>query len=317
LSGVRSLYDLRGRDLVCLLDYSREEIEGLIRLGLEFKRRYYMGERRVPVLEGKSIAMIFEKPSTRTRVSFHVAAWQLGAEALSLGWNELQLGRGETIADTARVLSRYVDGIVARVREHWKVEELASHSRVPVINGLSDLSHPVQALGDYMTILELLGRLKGVTLAFVGDGSDNVLHSLLVAGAKLGVNIVVASPPQLRPDERILEAALEAARESGAEIRIVEDPVEAVEGADVVYTDVWVSMGQEAQREERIRLLRPYQVNEELMEKAGKAIFMHCLPAHRGEEVTDGVIDGPRSAVWVQAENRLHIQKAVLAALLG
>ncbi len=314
--GVRSLYDLKGRDLVCLTDYSPEEIRGLIELGLEFKRRYYMGERVVPVLQGRSIAMIFEKPSTRTRVSFQVAAWQLGANAMSLGWNELQLGRGETIADTARVLSRYVDGIVARVREHLKVEELARHSRVPVINGLSDLSHPVQALGDYMTILELLGRLKGVKLAFVGDGSDNVLHSLLIAGAKLGVSVYVATPKSLQPDPRILEAAREAAGETGAEIVIVEDPEEAVSGADVVYTDVWVSMGQEAQREEKVRLLRPYQVNERLMEKAGKAIFMHCLPAHRGEEVTDEVIDGPRSAVWVQAENRLHIQKAVLASLI-
>ncbi len=314
--GIRSLYDLRGRDLVCLTDYSPEEIRGIIELGLEFKRRFYQGERVIPVLEGRSIAMIFEKPSTRTRVSFQVAAWQLGANALSLGWNELQLGRGETIADTARVLSRYVDGIVARVREHFKVEELARHSRVPVINGLSDLSHPVQALGDYMTILELLGRLKGVRLVFVGDGSDNVLHSLLVAGAELGVNVTVATPRQLQPDQAILRAAREAAEESGAEIEIVEDPVEAVRGADVVYTDVWVSMGQESLREEKVRLLKPYQVNSRLMEAAGKAIFMHCLPAHRGEEVTDDVIDGERSAVWIQAENRLHVQKAVLAALI-
>ncbi len=313
---VRSLYDLRGRDLLCLADYSGEEIRGLIDLALEFKRRYYMGERRIPVLEGRSIAVIFEKPSTRTRVSLQVAAWQLGAQAISLGWNELQLGRGETIADTARVLSRYVDSIVARVKEHSKLEELARYSRVPVINALSDYSHPLQAIADYMTILELLGRLEGVKLAFVGDGSDNVLHSLLVAGAKLGVSVYVATPRQLQPDRRVLEAALEAARETGAEIRIMEDPYEAVSGADVVYTDVWVSMGQEQLREEKIRLLRPYQVNSKLMEAAGRAIFMHCLPAHRGEEVTDDVIDGPRSAVWVQAENRLHSAKAVLASLI-
>ena len=313
-----TLYDLKGRSLTCLRDYSPDEIRALIEMGLEFKRRYYAGERVIPVLKGHSIAMIFEKPSTRTRVSFEVAAWQLGAKAMYLGWRELQLGRGETIADTARVLSRYVDGIVARVYEHEKVEELARYSRVPVINGLSDLSHPVQALGDYMTILEVKGRLKGVKLAFVGDGSDNVLHSLLIAGAKLGVDIVVATPKELRPREDILKAALDAAAESGSEIRITEDPYTAVSGADVVYTDVWVSMGQESMREEKTRLLRPYQVNRRLMEAAGgKALFMHCLPAHRGEEVTDEVIDGPWSIVWDQAENRLHIQKAVLAALIA
>lgn len=312
-----TLYDLKGRSLTCLTEYSPDEIRMLIELGLDFKRRFYAGERIIPVLKGRSIAMIFEKPSTRTRVSFDIAAWQLGARALYLGWRDLQLGRGETIADTARVLSRYVDGIVARVKEHRKVEELARYSRVPVINGLSDLSHPVQALGDYMTILEVKGELKGVKLAFIGDGGDNVLHSLLVAGAKLGVDIVIATPKQLQPDPRILEAALKAAEESGSEIRIVEDPYEAVAGADVVYTDVWVSMGQEEAREAKVRLLQPYQVNVKLMEAAGsEALFMHCLPAHRGEEVTDEVIDGPQSIVWDQAENRLHIQKAILSALI-
>lgn len=312
-----TLYDLKGRSLTCLADYSPDEVRGLIELGLDYKRRYYAGERVIPVLKGRSIAMIFEKPSTRTRVSFEVAAWQLGASALYLGWRDLQLGRGETIADTARVLSRYVDGIVARVKEHSKVEELARYSRVPVINGLSDLSHPVQALGDYMTILEVKGGLRGVKLAFIGDGSDNVLHSLLVAGAKLGVDIVIATPKQLQPDARILEAALKAAEESGSEIRIVEDPYDAASGADIVYTDVWVSMGQEAEREEKVKLLQPYQVNQELMDAAGsKALFMHCLPAHRGEEVADEVIDGKQSIVWDQAENRLHIQKAVLSALI-
>lgn len=312
-----TLYDLKGRSLTCLTEYSPDEIRMLIELGLDFKRRFYAGERIIPVLKGRSIAMIFEKPSTRTRVSFDIAAWQLGARALYLGWRDLQLGRGETIADTARVLSRYVDGIVARVKEHRKVEELARYSRVPVINGLSDLSHPVQALGDYMTILEVKGELKGVKLAFIGDGGDNVLHSLLVAGAKLGVDIVIATPKQLQPDPRILEAALKAAEESGSEIRIVEDPYEAVAGVDVVYTDVWVSMGQEEAREAKVRLLQPYQVNVKLMEAVGsEALFMHCLPAHRGEEVTDEVIDGPQSIVWDQAENRLHIQKAILSALI-
>ncbi len=309
-----TLYDLKGRSMICLTEYTRDELESLISLGLELKRRFYAGERLIPVLEGRTIAMIFEKPSTRTRVSFEVAARQLGAHAMYMNWRDLQLGRGETIADTARVLSRYVDAIVARVREHGKLEELARHSRVPVINALSDLSHPCQALGDYMTLLEIKGRLKGLTLAFVGDGSDNVLHSLLVAGAKLGVNIRIATPRQLQPDPRLLEHARRAAEETGAEIHITEDPVEAVRGADAVYTDVWVSMGQEARAEEKRRLLEKYRVNARLLEAAGpRAVFMHCLPAHRGEEVTDDVIDGPRSIVWDQAENRLHIQKAILA----
>jgi len=311
-----SLFNLKGRDLLWLADYSREEITHIIEYGLELKRRFYGGERVIPVLHGRSIGLIFEKPSTRTRVSFEVAAYQLGAQSVYMSWGELQLGRGETVADTARVLSRYLDGIVARVKRHSTLEELARHASIPVINGLSDLVHPVQALGDMMTIKEKLGRLEGVKLVFVGDGSDNVLHSLLLAGAKLGLHIVVATPKSLRPDERILREAMRAAEESGARIEIVEDPYEAVEGADVVYTDVWVSMGQEDIAEEKIRMLKPYQVNSKLMERAPKAIFMHCLPAMRGQEVTDEVIDGPRSAVWDQAENRLHIEKAILALLI-
>ncbi|MEB3787823.1 MAG: ornithine carbamoyltransferase [Desulfurococcales archaeon] len=311
------LFNLKGRHLITLIDYTGEEIRHIIETGLLFKRRYYSGERVIPVLKGRTIAMIFEKHSTRTRVSFSVAAAQLGAEPLYLGWNELQLGRGETIADTARVLSRYVDAIVARVKRHETLEELARYSSVPVINALSNLTHPAQALGDYMTILEKKGKLQGIRLAFVGDGSDNVLHSLLLAGAKLGVNIVVASPRELRPDPRILKAAEEAAAASGASIEFTVDPVEAVRGADVVYTDVWVSMGQEAEAEKRIQMLRPYQVNERLMREAGpQALFMHCLPAMRGMEVTDDVIDGPQSIVWDQAENRLHVQKAILALLV-
>lgn len=311
-----SLFNLKGRHLLWLADYSGEEIMHIIEYGLELKRRFYGGERIIPVLRGRSIGMIFEKPSTRTRVSFEVAAYQLGAQSIYMSWGELQLGRGETIADTARVLSRYLDAIVARVKRHETLEELARHSRIPVINGLSDLVHPVQALGDMMTIKEKLGKLKGVKLVFVGDGSDNVLHSLLLAGSKLGLHIVVATPRQLQPNRVVMERALEAARESGATLEVVEDPYEAVEGADVVYTDVWVSMGQEAQAQEKIRLLKPYQVNSKLMERAPKAIFMHCLPAMRGQEVTDEVIDGPQSAVWDQAENRLHVEKAILALLV-
>jgi len=307
----------KGRDLIDLVDYTPEEILFIIESGLEFKRRFYTGERVINALPGRVIALLFEKPSTRTRVSFEVAARQLGASSIYLSWGELQLARGESLADTARTLSRYVDGIVARVKEHWKLIELAKYATIPVINGLSDLSHPVQALGDMMSILEKKGRLRGVKLAFIGDGSDNVLNSLLVSGSKLGLHITVASPRQLRPDENILKHALETAKYTGAIIEFTEDPYEAVRGADIVYTDVWVSMGQEALREEKVKLLKPYQVNSKLMSVAGsRALFMHCLPAKRGEEVTDDVIDGPQSIVWDQAENRLHIQKAILALLI-
>ncbi len=308
---------LRGRHLLWLADYSGEEIMFIIDTAIDFKRRFYAGERVIPVLKGKSIGLLFEKPSTRTRVSLEVAVYQLGGQPIYMTRSELQLGRGETIADTARVLSRYLDALVARVRRHEDLVELARHSSIPVINGLSDLVHPLQALADIMTIKEKLGRVRGVKIAFVGDGSDNVLHSLMLAVSKLGMHLVVATPRPLRPDERVLREASKAAEESGATIEIVENPVEAVKGADVVYTDVWVSMGQEDIAEEKRKMLRPYQVNSKLMEIAGdKAIFMHCLPARRGEEVTDDVIDGPRSVVWDQAENRLHTHKAVLALLV-
>ena len=311
-----SLYDLKGRNLLWLVDYTPEEVRGIIEVGLEFKRRYYSGERVIRVLDGRSIAMIFEKPSTRTRISFDLAAVQLGAHPIYLSWNELQLGRGETIGDTARVLSRYVDGVVARVKRHEVLEEFAKYASIPVINGLSNLTHPAQALGDYMTILEKKGRLEGVKLAFIGDGGDNVLHSLLIAGAKLGVSIRIASPKRYRPNPIILEEALKAARDTGAEIMIVEDPFEAVRDVDIIYTDVWVSMGQESESEERVKELSRYQVNRRLIEEAGNPLFMHCLPAMRGQEVTDEVIDGPWSIVWDQAENRLHIQKAILSLLI-
>ncbi len=310
-------YNLKGRDLLTLEDYTEEDINVILETTRYMKSRFYSGERIIPVLNGRTVALVFEKHSTRTRVSFEVAAHQLGAQSLYLGWEQLQLGRGETIADTARVLSRYVDVIVARVKEHSKLEEFAKYADIPVINGLSDLAHPVQALSDMFTILEKKGRLKGIKLVFVGDGSDNVLHSLLLAGSRLGMHLVISSPPQLRPNDRILNNAKKAAELSNATIEFIDDPFKAVEGADVVYTDVWVSMGQEALREERVKLLRPYQVNSKLMERAGnRAIFMHCLPAKRGEEVTDEVIDGPQSVVWDQAENRLHTQKALLSLLV-
>ncbi len=313
-----SIRNLKGRDLLWLVDYKPEELWGILETAKMFKERFYAGERIIPVLQGKVLAMIFQKPSTRTRISFEVAMLQLGGHALYLGWRDLQLGRGETIADTARVLSRYVDGIMARVFAQETIVELAEYADVPVINGLSDLVHPVQAISDMFTIWEKKGRLEGLKLAFVGDGSDNVLHSLLLASTKLGVNIVVASPKELRPDKEILRHAEEAAEFSGSTIEIVEDPYEAVRGADIVYTDVWVSMGQEEERERKIKLLEPYRVTVDLMKHAARdAIFMHCLPAHRGEEVVNEVIDGPWSVVWDQAENRLHVQKAILALLLA
>jgi ornithine carbamoyltransferase len=309
-------YGLRGRSLICLGEWDRRSVEAVLEESRILKARYYAGERVIPVLRGKSIALLFEKHSTRTRVSLEVAAYQLGAQPLYLSWEQLQLGRGESIADTARVLSRYVDLIAARVRKHSTLVELDHYAKIPVLNALSDLSHPMQALADLLTILEYKGRLDGLKIVFVGDGSDNVLHSLLVAGSMFNMHIVVASPPELRPSKEILAMAREKAEASGATIEFEKDPFKAVEGADVIYTDVWVSMGQEEQAEWRRRILRPYQVNVKLMEKAGnKAIFMHCLPAHRGEEVTDEVIDGPWSVVWDQAENRLHTEKALLSLL--
>ncbi len=309
---------LKGRDLLSIRDLSREEMELVLDTARVMKTRFYSGERILPVLRGKSVALIFEKPSTRTRVSMEIAVQQLGGYPLYLRRDELQLARGEPIKDTARVLSRYVDAIAARVYSHQSLEELAAYASVPVINMLSDLEHPLQALADVLTIREKKSSIKGVKVVYVGDARNNVAHSLMLAVAKLGGHMVLASPRQLRPREDVLQAALEAAKESGATVELVEDPREAVKGADVVYTDVWVSMGEESQAEEKRKLLQGYQVNTDLMSlAANNAIFMHCLPAHRGEEVTEEVIEGPWSVVWDQAENRLHAQKAVLALILS
>ncbi|WP_338252482.1 ornithine carbamoyltransferase [Pyrodictium abyssi] len=309
---------LSGRDLLSIRDLSPEEIRLILDTAQQLKQRYYAGERVIPLLSGRTIALIFEKPSTRTRVSMEVAAVQLGAYPLALRREELQLGRGEPIKDTARVLSRYVDAIAARVYSHESLEEMAAYATVPVINMLSDVEHPLQALADAFTIKEKFGAIDRVKVVYVGDGRNNVAHSLLLVIAKLGGHIAVASPPALQPRRDVLEAARAAASETGATIELLEDPKEAVRGADVVYTDVWVSMGEEAEAEERRKLLQDYQVNAELMSLASnRAVFMHCLPAHRGEEVTDDVIEGPWSVVWDQAENRLHVQKAVLALILS
>ncbi|MEM0361516.1 MAG: ornithine carbamoyltransferase [Sulfolobales archaeon] len=308
---------LRCKDLLSISDLSREELIQLLEMSKLFKSRYYAGERVVNVLAGKSLAMIFQKPSTRTRVSFEVAMHQLGGYALYLGWNDLQLGRGETIADTARVLSRYVDGVAARVLRHSDLLELAKHSSIPVINALSDLEHPCQALADLLTIWEKKGRLEGIKVAFIGDGTDNVLNSLLLASAKLGIDVSIATPAGYDPKEEILKVAESDARRYNSTIEIVREPETAVKGADVIYTDVWVSMGQEAERAKRVADLSKYRVTVDLVRLAKEdVIFMHCLPARRGEEVVDDVIDGKWSVVWDQAENRLHTQKAVLALLL-
>jgi ornithine carbamoyltransferase len=266
---------------------------------------------------GKTLGMIFQKPSLRTRVSFEVGMLHLGGEALYLSPNEIQLGERESVEDVGRVLSRYVDCIMARVFAHKHVETLAAHSRVPVINGLSDYSHPCQGLADLFTILEKKGVLRGLKLAWVGDG-NNVLASLLFGAAKVGMDVSAATPPGYEPPVRVVEKAFGFAEESGSQIEIGNDPNEAVESADVVYTDVWTSMGQEAEKEQRRKDFGAYQINEELVSRADpEAIVMHCLPAHRGEEITDAVADGSMSALFDQAENRLHAQKGLLAVLIA
>ncbi len=309
---------LVGRDLIWLGDFEPHEIRWLVELGLGLKRRYYAGERVIPVLNGRSVALIFEKPSTRTRVSMELAVYQLGGYPVVLRADEMQLVRGEPIRDTARVLSRYVDAIAARVKRHETLEELAKHADVPVINMLSDFAHPLQALADAMTIIERFGDMRNVIVAYLGDCGNNVAHSLMLVVSALGGSIRMACPREYRPAERVLRRAHEFVESTGASVEVLEEPEEAVRGARVVYTDVWVSMGQEAEAEERREKLKRYQVNARLMKLAARdAVFMHCLPARRGEEVTDEVIEGRWSIVWDKAENRLHAQKAVLAAILA
>ncbi|MEM0356004.1 MAG: ornithine carbamoyltransferase [Desulfurococcaceae archaeon] len=306
---------LKGRHFITLTEFNSEELLFIINTAFQFKARYLAGERVVPLLVGRHLAMIFEKPSTRTRLSFETAMKELGGDAIYLSANELQLARGETIEDTARVLSRYVDGIMARVYEHWKLERLAQYSRVPVINGLSDLHHPAQALSDVFTIMEKKGMdISRIKIVFIGDGGDNVLHSLMLAIGILGGRIIISSPEGYDPHPSVVKLFNEYAKGS---FDIERDPYKAVENADVVYTDVWVSMGQEKDRDRRIRDLEPYRVTVDLMKRAKPdSIFMHCLPAKRGEEVVNEVIDGKWSVVWDQAENRKHVQKALLALII-
>lgn len=300
------------RDVLKVSDFRAEDIRALLeeaRWMKSLRRKGYLHS----YLQGRTLALIFEKPSTRTRVSFEVAMLELGGHPLVLRSDELQLGRGETVEDTARVLSRYVDGILLRTHAHKTLERLAAAADVPVINGLSDLHHPTQVFADLLTLVEHFGPLGELRIAYVGDARNNVTHSWIEAAALLGLTLVVASPAEYRPDPEIWAWAEARAEESGADLRWTSDPREAVADADVIITDTWVSMGTEAEREARLARLRPYQVNEELFAFARKeAVFLHCLPAHRGEEVTDAVLDGPRSLVWDEAENRLHVHKALL-----
>lgn len=306
---------LKGRDFIGLVDYTPEEIRYLIDLAIELKRKQKAGEIYQP-LKGKTLGMIFEKSSTRTRVSFEVGMYQLGGYALFLSKNDLQIGRGETISDTAQTMSRYLDGIMIRTYAHRTVIELARNATIPVINGLTDLSHPCQALADYQTVLEKKGRLEGLKVAYIGDG-NNMVHSLLMGAAKLGINFSIATPKGYEPDNEVLGISRELAAKSGAGIYVGNDPKEAIANADVVYTDVWASMGFEAEQKEREIAFKDFQVNEALVKYAKPDyLFMHCLPAHRGEEVSEGVIDGPNSVIFDQAENRLHAQKAVMAAIM-
>ncbi len=303
-------------NFISLAELSAEGIYEIFDLAAELKEEWRRGGNR-PLLAGKTLGMIFQKPSLRTRVSFEVGMRHLGGEALYLSPQEIKLGERESVADVARVLSRYVDGIMARVFAHSDVEELATQASVPVINGLSDFGHPCQALSDLFTIREERGALGGLRLAYVGDG-NNVAHSLLFGASLVGMEIWVATPPGYEPQEEVVAKAKGFAQRMGSQVVLTHDPQEAVRGADMIHTDAWASMGQEEGREERLKVFPPYQVNAQLVAKARKSpLVMHCLPAHRGEEITDEVIDGPYSIVYTQAENRLHLQKAVLLLLMG
>ncbi len=303
------------QDFIDLADWSTEDLRQILDLAVHLKMEWRSGGNQ-PVLKGKALAMVFQKPSLRTRVSFEIGMQQLGGSALMIGPQEIGLGKRESIPDIARSLSCFVQGIMARVFDHAHVTELAKYATVPVINGLSDSQHPCQAMADVMTIYERFGRIDGVRVVYVGDG-NNVALSLGQAAANFGAHFAVASPSRYGLSEDSLSQIAEIAERNGGSVEAFEDPSTAVKDADVVYTDTWVSMGQESETEERVGVLRPYQVNDDLMRRAGKqAIVMHCLPAHRGYEITDSVADSPQSAIFQQAENRLHAQKAILVTLM-
>ena len=302
---------LKGRSFTRVADWSRDELLEVLDLADDLKQRQQAREEH-HLLPGRTLGMIFQKPSTRTRVSFEVGIYQLGGTGLYLSASDLQLGRGETIKDTAVVLSRYLDAIMIRTFAQSDVEELAANASIPVINGLTDSAHPCQALADVMTIRERFGRLDGLKLVYLGDG-NNVCASLMVACAKLGMEFVAATPPGYRPDDEVVRIAQAA----GGTVQLTDDPRTAVESADVLYTDVWTSMGQEEERQQRLQDLAGFGIDSELVKEAGEnAIVLHCLPAHYGEEITEDVLYGPQSAVWDEAENRLHAQKALLALVI-
>ena len=301
---------------ISIHDITKDEFNHLMDLGFRLKKETKMGVAH-PILKGKVLGMIFTKSSTRTRISFETGMYQLGGYPIFLSSHDIQLGRGESIYDTANVMSRFVDGIMIRTYAHQDVLDLARFGSVPVINGLTDLLHPCQALTDIFTIQEKLKVLKGRKLVYVGDG-NNMAHSLMFACAKVGMNMVCASPKGYQPDPEILRLAQEDAAQTGCSITVEEDLFKAAKGADVLYTDVWTSMGEEAEREIRFKALHNYQINQELMNEARPdAIVLHCLPAHRGEEITEEVLEGPQSFVFDQAENRLHVQKAIMALLMS
>jgi ornithine carbamoyltransferase len=305
-----------GKDFLELKSLPASELTGLLRLAAQLKRQQRRGTPQHH-LQGKMLGLLFQKPSTRTRVSFEAGMNQLGGQAMVLPMADIQLSRGETVADTARVLSRYLDGLVIRTFDHAIVEEWAREASIPIINGLTDLSHPCQALSDLLTIQEKKGRLRGIKVAYVGDG-NNVTNSLIEASARMGMTMTVGCPAGYQPDQHIVDWARLESQKTGGSVEIHQDPAIAVKDADVVYTDVWISMGREREQGRRLKTLAPYQLNERLMTRARPdAIVMHCLPAHRGEEITADVLDGPQSVILDQAENRLHVQKAVLVKLLG
>ncbi|MGI5867043.1 MAG: ornithine carbamoyltransferase [Syntrophaceticus schinkii] len=316
MSGAYLDKSLKGRDFLTISDFTAEEIRLIIDAAHDLKRDLKEGIPHT-ILQGKSLGMIFTKPSTRTRVSFEVGMYQLGGYALFLSSQDIQLRRGESLPDTAATLERYLDGIMIRTFDQEDVDELAQYASIPVINGLTDIVHPTQVVADLMTVEEHQGKLAGLKLAYIGDG-NNVAHSLLQICARMGVHMTIACPQGYEPDVSVLQAARKDAAKSGVQLEVVEDPVEAVKGADVVYTDIWASMGQEKEQEKRAQVFQHYQVNTELLKGANEdVIVLHCLPAHRGEEITDQVIDGPHSVVFDEAENRLHAHKAIMALLIG
>jgi len=305
------------RDFLTLLDYTTEELQEMLKLAIKLKEERKKKIDQTHYMKGKKVALIFEKSSTRTRVSFEVGVFELGGYPLFLSKNDLQLGRGETIADTARTLSRYVDMIMIRTFEHKKLEELAKYASIPVINGLTDDFHPCQVLADIMTIYEKFNKLNGIKVAFIGDG-NNMANSWLIGAAKFGINFSLACPKGYEPKSEVVELAKKIAKNNNCHIEILNDPLMAVQDADIVYTDVWASMGQEEEAKKRAEAFKDFQVNEKLIKATNKrTYFMHCLPAHRGEEVTDDVIESDISIVFDEAENRLHAQKAIMVKLIN